>query len=183
MDHDLHVDGLVQVEQNCTVCHGSAANPAPPKDLAGSSDPRQMGVGAHQIHLSGGNFSRPLACGECHVVPATITSPGHLDLAGTSPADVLFSGPAAVDGRNPQWDRSTATCGGSWCHGPVDPFNLSPRWIAGDTGGLSCTACHGMPPAAPHPVDSRCSTCHGDVDAQGTIVDRNLHVNGEVDFQ
>ena len=178
---ELHVDGTVQVVQNCTACHGNAANAAPPVDLSGSSDPSRIGVGAHQVHLAGGNFSRPLACGECHVVPATIESPGHIDQGSSTPADVTFYGPAATQGRNPQWDHGAATCSGSWCHGPSEPSNQSPSWVGG-APGLNCTSCHGMPPAAPHPASSQCSDCHSDVDAQGNIVDRSLHVNGDVDL-
>jgi len=178
---DLHVDGQVQVVQNCTACHGSSANAAPPKDLASNSDPSRLGVGAHQLHLSGGRFSQPVACGECHVVPATITSPGHIDLAASTPADVTFSGAAAANGQNPQWDRSAATCSGSWCHGPQDPFNTSPSWV-GSTGVLGCNSCHGMPPAAPHPANAQCRNCHSNVDALGNIIDRTLHINGDIDF-
>ncbi|MGE5784979.1 MAG: CxxxxCH/CxxCH domain c-type cytochrome, partial [Myxococcales bacterium] len=178
---DLHVDGRVQVEQTCTACHGSATNSAPPTDLSGGSEPTRLGVGAHQIHLSGGNSSRPLACGECHPVPSTITSAGHLDLQLATPADVVFVGPAAADNRNPRWDRVSATCSGSYCHGPSDPLNASPKWVTA-VGGLQCTSCHGWPPAPPHSADTRCGRCHSDVDAQGTIVDRALHVNGEVDL-
>jgi predicted CxxxxCH...CXXCH cytochrome family protein len=91
-------------------------------------------------------------------------------------------GPGAADNRNPQWNRDTATCSGSWCHGPQDIFNTSPGWTNG-TGTLTCTSCHGMPPAAPHPADPRCSNCHVDIDGAGNITDRSLHVNGEVDFK
>jgi hypothetical protein len=58
---------------------------------------------------------------------------------------------------------------------------VSPSWVGG-APGLTCTSCHGMPPAAPHPASSQCSNCHNDVDAQGNITDRSLHVNGDVDL-
>lgn len=179
---NLHVDGRVQVEQTCTACHGSATNAAPPQDLKGGSDPTRLGVGAHQIHLLGGNSSRPLACGECHPVPASITSAGHLDLQTVDPADVVFVGPAAADNRNPRWERGSATCSGSYCHGPSDPLNASPTWVK-VPGGLQCTSCHGWPPAPPHPADARCDRCHANVDAQGMILERALHVNGEIDLR
>lgn len=178
----LHVDGQVQVVQNCSACHGNSSNAAPPKDLSGSSDPTRLGVGAHQAHLSGGHFGRPLACSECHPVPASITAPGHIDSGASTPADVALVGPGAADSRNPQWNRNAATCSSSWCHGPQDIFNTSPGWTSG-TGNLSCTSCHGMPPAAPHPADPRCSNCHADIDSAGNITDRSLHVNGDVDFK
>lgn len=177
---DLHVDGRVQVEQTCTACHGTT-NAAPPTDLAGGSEPTRLGVGAHQTHLSGGNFSRPLACGECHLVPTTITSPGHLDPLAADPAEVVLTGPAAAANRNPRWDRTAATCSGSYCHGPSDALNASPSWVT-TVVDLPCTSCHGWPPAPPHSADTRCWRCHSNIDAQGDILDRSLHVNGEIDL-
>lgn len=178
---ELHVDGQVQLIQDCSGCHGSAQNPAPPVDTSGSSDPRRIGVGAHQLHLRGGDFSRPLNCSDCHRVPTTTQALGHLDSGAATPADVDFGGAAVANGRNPRWDRSNLTCNGSWCHGPADPQNLSPNWLA-TPGQLGCTSCHGFPPAAPHTQSTQCSQCHGTVDAQNRIIDRDAHVNGEIDL-
>ncbi len=178
---EMHVDGKIQVLQNCAACHGSSASAAPPVDLSGGSEPTRVGVGAHQLHLSGGNYSRPLACGECHVVPATIAAPGHLDSGVATPADVVMSGPGAANSRNPQWDRLSMTCNGGWCHGPLDPLNQSPNWVS-VPGSLTCASCHGMPPGPPHAADAQCSKCHGDVDSQNRITDRGQHINGDIDF-
>jgi predicted CxxxxCH...CXXCH cytochrome family protein len=178
---DLHVNGQVDVAENCSSCHGNATNAAPPTDTSGSSDPTRIGVGAHQVHLSGGSYSRPLACSECHVVPATIDAPGHLDLGTSNPADVSITGPASVNGRTPAWDHASAACSGTWCHGPEDILNRSPDWVA-PTGNLTCTSCHGMPPDSPHVMFTQCNLCHAGVDAQNRITDRSLHVNGKVDM-
>lgn len=53
-------------------------------------------------------------------------------------------------------------------------------------GDTSCTACHGYPPAAPHPQDADCSGCHGDTvraDDQTLIppAEGGAHMNGNVD--
>jgi hypothetical protein len=68
----LHVDGKVQSQAgNCGACHGSGEEPAPPRDTHGNAAVAAIGVGAHGAHLTGGSFSRPLECTECHRVPKT----------------------------------------------------------------------------------------------------------------
>ena len=124
---ELHVDGTVQVVPNCAACHGSSTNAAPPVDLGGNANVSFLGVGAHQTHLSGGRYSRPLDCSECHWVPTTINAQGHLDVGSSDPAEVRLIGPAAAQGYNPLWNRATVTCIGSYCHGPTDTANRSPN--------------------------------------------------------
>jgi len=173
-----HVDGIVQVNERCDGCHGSGTLGAPPPDLAGSSDPSSVGVGAHQIHLDGGTSARPVACGECHLVPTLVSDDGHLD--ETPNAELTFSSVALANGRQPLWDRAALTCNDSWCHSPSASASASPRWV--EAGGLTCSSCHGMPPPAPHPQMDDCARCHQAViDAQGSIVDRSRHVDGVVD--
>jgi predicted CxxxxCH...CXXCH cytochrome family protein len=178
---ERHVDGVVDyVAGDCQICHGNADNAAPPLDTLGNEATTARGVGAHQAHLAGGQFGRPLACSECHVVPEQVEDPTHVDAA---PAEVFLSGIAQTGGRAPQWEASSATCTDSWCHSPSDSDqHPSPVWNAAaqDTG---CQTCHGAPPPAPHPQMSNCSHCHGDVvaDDNETILDRELHVNGHVD--
>ncbi len=46
----------------CKLCHGNDRNAAPPLDTRGNADFSAIGVGAHQVHLSGGANGRPLAC-------------------------------------------------------------------------------------------------------------------------
>ena len=156
---------------------GSSSNPAPPTDLQGLSDTSRPGVGAHQAHLSGGAFSRPLECSECHVVPAV--GAGHPDAWTT--ATVQFSGPATTRGHAPTWDRAAGSCTDTWCHGPDQIGALSPSWTGGPAN-LTCTSCHGMPPPEPHVQIAQCYLCHTDVDANNTITNRALHANGQADF-
>jgi len=166
---------------SCTACHGGPTSIAPPPDTAGNTDVASPGVGAHQVHLSGGASSRPLGCDECHVVPATADAPGHLD--ATPDTVVTFSGIALTAIATPAFDSAALTCNATFCHGPADAANsVSPVWTR-TAGRLGCTDCHGFPPAAPHEqASSDCSTCHSNVTPTLTFVDRNLHVNGVVNF-
>jgi predicted CxxxxCH...CXXCH cytochrome family protein len=171
-----HVDGTLQIGRTagCDGCHGTAASPAPPVDLAGNTATSALGVGAHQAHLQGrSRLSAPIACATCHAVPATITSPGHIDSGGPAPV---------VAGLG--WDRTSQTCATAWCHGPARP-----RWTG--SGEVSCGSCHGIPPAdASHTPDlplTSCVTCHpGTVDAFGNIIvtaGASEHINGIVDHR
>jgi predicted CxxxxCH...CXXCH cytochrome family protein len=177
---DHHVDGQVDLAPTgCSLCHGSAANAAPPGDLSGSFDPTRISVGAHQSHLNGGRFGRPVLCEECHSVPQTVEQPGHLDDFGI--AEVRITGPATARGRIPTWSHDGASCGNTYCHDPTDLAVVVPSWTA-PTGSIECTSCHGLPPPAPHPQLAQCSFCHGTVDTERRIIDRSKHVNGIVDF-
>ena len=140
-----HVDGVVQVTSGCSGCHGSASSPAPPVDLDGNQFTTAIGVGAHQAHLQAPSGLRPpIACETCHVVPALINAPGHID---DRPAEVK----ADVG-----WNRTTETCT-TWCHGVARP-----RWTS--HGEVVCGSCHGAPPLTPpHTPDHTiltCSECH-----------------------
>jgi predicted CxxxxCH...CXXCH cytochrome family protein len=175
---------------SCVNCHGGVDNQAgaPPRGLEGELSYTAVGVGAHTRHVGGGNLSTPLACRECHVVPADAGSPGHID--GDHVAEVTFGSRA---GNDAAWDRVTETCGLVYCHGNFahgNPMN-TPQWTA--TGQASCGTCHdvGANPAllgGRHEKHARsylgCYECHASVvDNQLTIVDRSLHVNGERDVK
>lgn len=165
---------------DCTFCHGDA-NPAPPYDLGGWSDPAEVTVGAHQEHV-GATLSAPLGCSACHaeVDPVDVFSPGHLD---PSPAEVLFGGANSVartGGRAPVWTRTDATCANTWCHAQGGS-RQTPTWT--DLTPVGCGSCH---PAAPstgkhtlHSSVRTCADCHTGFTA--TTVDPSLHVNGVKD--
>lgn len=171
-----HIDGIVQVGRvaGCSGCHGSASSPAPPFDLEGNRFTTAIGVGAHQAHLQAlSRISAPVPCATCHVVPAEIGSPGHIDSPG--PATVTAS---------LGWDRGSQTCSSSYCHQVARPV-----WTS--TGQVSCGSCHGIPPAdanhTPAMTATTCAGCHaGTVDAFGNIIVTNgtsKHINGIVDLQ
>ncbi len=173
----LHVNGKVEAEDpGCRSCHGSEDNAAPPRALDGETDTTAVGVGAHQVHLTGGEFSRALQCEECHLVPEEVGAEGHLDAL---PAEVQFVGVAAAHDSSPSWKRSERSCMNSWCHSFGD--GTSPTWT-NQLGSLSCASCHGMPPPEPHPQSEQCGQCHAEVvAANNTIRDRQRHVDGKVD--
>ena len=177
-----HIDGKVEVRTpKCNECHGSEKNNAPPLDTKGNTSPTAPGVGAHQEHLAGGDHSRPLECKECHHVPTDVLDPLHID--GAEPAEVIFTGVAKTQGREPAFDPGTLTCGNTWCHSPEPGTSKpSPVWNS-NSGPLPCDSCHGTPPPAPHPQMDNCSFCHGAVVGKDnkTIIDRSLHVNGVID--
>ncbi len=178
---EKHIDGTVELRTvTCHDCHGSEDNPAPPRDTSGNTDTSAPGVGAHQIHLAGGEHSRPLACNECHHVPQKWDDPAHMDGA---PAEVSITGVGATDGRAPAFDYPSLSCGNTWCHSPEPgTSNASPKWTSVDKP-LACDSCHGYPPAAPHPQMTNCSFCHTKTVGSDnkTIIDRSLHVDGVVE--
>jgi predicted CxxxxCH...CXXCH cytochrome family protein len=169
-----HADGIVQLGTGCNGCHGSARSPAPPSDLAGNQFTTAIGVGAHQAHLTGASrLAAPVPCATCHLVPATLDAPGHIDTP--APAEVT----AALG-----WDRVTQTCASASCHGDARPV-----WTS--RGQVTCGSCHGVPPtSAPHSPAmtlTSCAACHpGTIDALGTIIvtqGTSEHINGHVDHQ
>jgi predicted CxxxxCH...CXXCH cytochrome family protein len=169
----LHLNGKVDLGDGsglCGACHGSGDSPWPT-------------TGAHPAHQNP-TLTEPLACASCHVVPATILDPVHLD--GT--VHVTFSGLARARDAVPAW--SGVTCTNVACHGAnlADPAAV-PAWA--DTSGAqaTCGACHGIPPTE-HTTSTSCdrSDCHGSEvtrEADGAPLisssGKALHVDGIVE--
>ncbi|HEU4384517.1 MAG TPA: CxxxxCH/CxxCH domain-containing protein, partial [Anaeromyxobacteraceae bacterium] len=185
-----HIDGNLQVSGlGCTSCHGSAQNPAPPVDTLGSSDTTRVTVGAHQLHLRDTPVRSAIPCSECHLVPAAVDSPGHIDTG--PPAEVTFGPLATHQGSatptTPSWSRSPdARCSGVYCHGATmsSPPAQGPVWTFAqepDPGRPGvCSTCHGWPPPPPHLQLTGCNTCHpatvlpdGSIDVAG-----GKHIDG-----
>jgi len=174
---------------SCTTCHGSEGNPAPPRGLGGETATTARAVGAHRLHLSDTAIRQAVPCTECHVVPSTLGSPGHLS------GPLLTWGPlASARGSQPAWDVAQGRCSGVYCHG-ANPSVLggertSPSWTYAQEPDYTlppkqtCTGCHGWPPPSPHPQLTSCSGCHGTtLRSDGSIdVAGGKHVNGTVDF-
>ena len=179
-----HMNGVVDVAGGaCSACHGSEDNPAPPRDLAGGSDTASVTVGAHQSHLKGGAFSRAVECAACHLVPADVSAPGHTDT--DSPAEVTFGELATTGGAQPLWDRSTATCSASYCHGSEAKggARVTPTWTRVDGSQATCGSCHALPPPPPHVANPDCEKCHTQTAGPNhTIANRDNHINGTVDI-
>lgn len=178
----LHVDGKVDVSSaSCGGCHGGAANAAPPVSTNGAVATTDPAVGAHQTHVVAGTMRGPIPCGDCHQVPASASDPGHLD---PSPAEVRFSALSLTDGATPSWDRATATCTSSYCHGATltGGSNTSPRWTVVNGTQAVCGTCHGDPPPSPHPARNDCTSCHPtSVLSNGSINVSGTHIDGKVD--
>lgn len=179
----------------CTGCHGDPAtgNAAPPRAVNGATDTTDLRVGAHQRHVNASLIRQAIACSECHVVPATVEAPGHVD---KDVADLAW-GPVANAGNvsptppnGPAPATGTLTCT-NWCHGggfaPNDGSLHDPSWTVVDGSQVGCGTCHGIPPPPPHPVvpatATVCATCHPDtIDASGRIdVAGGKHIDGNVD--
>jgi predicted CxxxxCH...CXXCH cytochrome family protein len=197
-----HIDGVIQVGDGtgaCNSCHGSAASPAPPRDLEGNTDTSAIGVGAHQAHLTAAHgISAPVACSACHLVPAAVNSPGHLD--GSLPATLTFQGIAISDGATPAYNHATATCSNVYCHGGGNTLagdtsaNLfrTPVWTGGSEN-IACGSCHGLPPKDTNHAATLtlldCYQCHpSTIDKTGAIIvsgspgaATSTHINGVVD--
>lgn len=206
---EKHVDGKVDVRADitstaCTACHGEGDSPAPPRDLHGNTAVSSLGVGAHQSHLKGPHrLTAPVACGDCHLVPANVLSPGHVDADGPArvfPATIAATSKAFNDGAAPQWDRDAGTCSNVYCHGGgtklardgSPTLSREPRWTGVGTQQVVCGSCHGAPPVDDkHTPDMKlngCAACHPSVDGYGNPIitgapgqETSKHINGVVD--
>jgi predicted CxxxxCH...CXXCH cytochrome family protein len=162
-DPQKHVDGAVELGDGsgtCTACHGQ-----PPA------------TGAHGAHASAKHsLAKPIGCGECHLVPTAIQSPGHIDHDRATVFPAGAGTLARSGGAMPAWDG--AKCANVYCH-----QSATPAWSQGDSA-TECGACHGIPPAdAAHPPPiglGDCHRCHRTVAANGTL-DPSTHINGVVD--
>jgi predicted CxxxxCH...CXXCH cytochrome family protein len=175
-----HIDGDLDfaATEDCTACHGSGEDPAPPLDLGGSSDPSSLGVGAHQAHLNV-TGAAPVICADCHRVPTATADVGHLDTA--APAEIVWNGRLGAGGT---WDRATGSCSNVYCHGSTlsGGTETTPEWTGG-APEAACGTCHGLPPGSGHPNRTDCDTCHGAVAGPGqTIANPALHIDGDVQF-
>jgi predicted CxxxxCH...CXXCH cytochrome family protein len=189
-DPARHADGVLDVKDTsqCSSCHGSTANSAPPHDTSNKSDTSLVTVGAHQTHLLGGASSAPVACTECHIDVMALNTPGHID--HPPPATITWGDIAKSGGSSPAWDHNQATCANTYCHGSsmvtvpgktVDAGGrlMTPKWTAVDGTQAACGTCHGLPPPAPHPQNERCELCHAPTAGPNqTIANRMTHVDG-----
>ncbi|MBI5067105.1 MAG: CxxxxCH/CxxCH domain-containing protein [Deltaproteobacteria bacterium] len=215
VDLALHLDGKVDATGgSCSSCHGDAnrtavtgadaqVKSAPPKDHRGNTTVTSRGVGAHIAHVNKGTgaIAAPIACAECHVVPATVSAQNH----NNGSTEIVF-GPrsrtvtkptattpaAGTVTPAPAYNTTSLGCSATYCHGnysspghPNGKTGETPAWNA--TGGLSCTSCHAVPTDSCHPPrfnhegGNSCSSCHRDTNSAGTaITNPALHVNGVV---
>lgn len=188
--------------QSCRLCHGGTSGHAnPPKALNGDTATTSLGVGMHMSHLYNTKWSAEVACEECHTDFNGFNDPLHIGPNPDGIAEINF-GPLAKDTSlgtvpDPVWNRTSATCANSYCHGNFrgGNQNASPVWTNNTT--VVCGSCHGDPSTGnptpringvitePHfsfMNISHCYICHGSViNPSGTFIDKSKHVNGEVD--
>lgn len=173
---DDDADGsVVDAPEPCSGCHGTPALFSPPPGVDGERAVAAPEVGAHAAHLLPAYGHGPVACTECHRVPATVEDEGHIDYP---PAELHWGPLATAGGAEPRWDG--ATCAGGYCHGGTLAGGTvpAPEWTRVDGTQAACGACHGLPPPAPHPSSSTdCPTCHA-----RRYGNPQLHVNGAIDF-
>jgi predicted CxxxxCH...CXXCH cytochrome family protein len=189
-------------ETNCTMCHGGTDNAtgAPPVVTWAYRAPAQaaeaaLRTGAHTSHLEATlGLSSPIACGECHVVPANAFSAGHID----GPTATLTWGALATHGGvSPSWTRGSASCSASYCHGNFTNGKTgnAPVWTG--TSQAACGTCHNVPPTSGTTINGvgahtwhvvaaagpnlGCGTCHTGYTAASVVA--ATHVNGTVDVQ
>jgi len=181
----------VSPRDECGTCHGGVLpapfTAAPPTSLAGDVERSARGVGAHEAHLSGNDWSRPIACADCHAVPGAVDDPGHID--SEYPAEVHFPAVARAFEAEPSFDAETGQCKNTFCHGgsfvghrPSGGAVVEPVWNDTDPAIASCDGCHGLPPPLPHPEADACSDCHQNIDSERKFVRPELHVDGKVTF-
>jgi predicted CxxxxCH...CXXCH cytochrome family protein len=175
-----HDGTLAPLWGTCTTCHGDPQNRtgAPPRATWGNNevaDTTNVRIGAHTVHMTGSAIAPPFDCGVCHVKPSSAFSDGHIDAATV--ADVFFAGTATIGVPvPPAWNRSTATCSNTYCHGATMTGGTltSPVWTTVDGSQAACGTCHGLPPGPPHPGVSSdlagCSMCHEVTIRNGTII-------------
>jgi predicted CxxxxCH...CXXCH cytochrome family protein len=178
----------------CGVCHGSAANPAPPKDLKGHTQTTYPGVGAHQSHLASSTWHLPVSCDQCHPMPKIPSYDPAVPTHMSGAADIVW-GPVAKQGA---YDTSARRCSGTYCHGgtmlpdtPGASTTRAPDWIKVDGTQAKCgQACHSLPPGGYHSPSTSCPTCHGPVISQfdplkpdaAVWANAALHVDGKIDL-
>jgi len=187
--------------EDCSVCHGSNDNAAPPEDLAENSGTYHVTVGAHQAHVSGTKLTTNMLgnCTTCHSDVPAFDVASHIN-DGTSNSEVIFSNIGNDFTTNsPNWDRNSATCSNVYCHGaftfPEHDNNFAYEdsamlgtyqtmtWNSVGSYQAICGSCHGLPPEG-HIASAlnECANCHPNVvDSNLNIVGKSLHINGRVD--
>jgi predicted CxxxxCH...CXXCH cytochrome family protein len=185
-------DGVASWKANCVMCHGGANDPtgAPPKAVwgfagdpargAGVADP--VRVGAHGAHVGGSTLAPAFDCNVCHAKPADVFTAGHIDSVSSVPLATVTFGGLAVQalpaGIAAAWDRPSATCSNTYCHGATLPGGTlrSPVWTTVDGSQAACGTCHGVPPPSHTFVNvssglSACNPCHSEtIDQAGAVI-------------
>ena len=138
------------------------------------------------------------------MLPENFEDADHIDTSAFS--EIIFGDAASDSGSStPNWDHDSATCTNVYCHGAfsfkkddspnswayafgeteIRGNNPSMTWTQVGTGQAECGTCHSLPPQG-HIGSSElnCSLCHGNVvDENKNIIDKSLHINGQLDIR
>ncbi len=191
----------------CNTCHGdfndtTGVRISPPRAVNDETSTSYRGVGAHLSHTFNNDLRDPLDCEECHIVPQSVFDPTHID--GTPHAEITFGDLAQNNVANPVFNSDSLKCSNVYCHGnfvflkdsaggnswnytdtAIVGNKFSPHWTQLDDTQAECGTCHDLPPkghqnAGNDPTASTCGGCHvGIVDANGIIVGKDKHINGQ----
>ena len=181
----------------CQRCHGgTSGNAAPPTSVNGATATTDVKVGAHQAHVVAGRLRGPIACAECHVVPADMRAheAGIAAIAARSAQPIVFGPLAAQGAAGAAYDAAgTLRCSNTYCHGATlnhGGTNQAPKWTGIDAGHTeaACGTCHfqrGDAFPVGHPATSDdCFSCHPqtvNADNASINVATGLHMNGAID--
>jgi predicted CxxxxCH...CXXCH cytochrome family protein len=174
---------------SCVFCHGGSDNAtgAPPHDLSHNVMISEPGVGAHSEHLAE-TTHQAVACGDCHLVPTALTSPGHLLDSTPGAAEVALAGL----GTGGSFDG--AGCNSVYCHGNGQQAGS----VVDFTSFIdTCSACHPSSTSTPTAQEAMsgdharhlargaaCAECHAQVvNGSDAFVGPTLHVNGVPDVE
>ena len=202
----LNCHSYLNGPENCTTCHGSKTSNAPPKDLNGNYSTSERGVGAHQAHLKENSFGRVVSCTECHVIPGTVYTPGHIDsdnraevimsndltilanLVTNDPSTIYYDSTQITYSPNPEYNLEALTCSNTYCHGYFKNGNLDNKPVWNNSSTAACGTCHGdetspLPKTnsqgGSHINNPNCYICHSDVvDADLKIINPSKHIDG-----
>ncbi|MCF8266524.1 MAG: hypothetical protein K9I69_00485 [Ignavibacteriales bacterium] len=183
---------------------------APPTDLDGNIASTSPGVGAHSKHIYDNDLGPAMGCYTCH--PAATPTSGsyvaaHIDDGVAEVQFNLFSQPGVSPDSNfsALYGFADNKCSNVYCHGAFEFYKdsaatankwvytsakmsgnfVEPLWTAasGNTEA-ACGTCHGLPPTGhmPFPLNS-CVSCHASViNGSGEIINKLLHINGEINL-
>jgi hypothetical protein len=164
---------------NCTYCHGDQATDqsAPPRDLKNQTDPLMMTFKPHAQHLLNDHHG-DWDCQQCHIKPVDVMSLNHIFDDTYGKAEVDFSQGLSAEGVY----EGEGKCSNLYCHG-TGRVNGAYEHLSTTP---SCTTCHPNTSLGGHHGKHlregvRCDECHADTVSGQTIIDKNLHVNGQKD--
>ncbi len=188
--YDCHTRG----PEGCRTCHGGQGHSYPPEGLNGDTSATSIHVGAHVRHLGAPQFSDTVECTECHREVSSFSDTNHIGPNPDGIADITF-GPLAnkywgqpPDPQpNPQWNRNTASCSGTYCHGSFRGGNINNVVTWTEPGSVFCGSCHNLPPTVNHDPGwtiTVCGQCHSATMTEGDpeIKHPEKHVNGVINF-